>query len=103
MCPAFWEACDETWSDSTLAVSGRVLNRFETPLGGVTLRVEPSLGSIVARDVLIHNVSLGEHPTVKFLEPDDEFGAVGLIPEGERERYRLPPWGLLASSKRGDP
>jgi hypothetical protein len=66
-----------------------------TPLGGTTIDLSPTAGSITG-PLVIRNIDGSEHPAAYAAAPGLEAAAVGFVREDGRESCRLPPWGLLS-------
>lgn len=94
-CPAFWKAYSPEWANSVLAAAGVVGRVVITPLGGTTIELSATDGSITG-PLVIRNIDGSEHPAAYAAAPGVEAAAVGFVREDGRESCRLPPWGLLS-------
>lgn len=94
-CPAFWDACDSSWSVSLQAVAGQVLEASSARLGGISLLIQAEAGSLGSGQVWIRNIAVEEHPVARSIQRGSVVGMVGLREEEGRGFYRLPEWGLI--------
>jgi len=94
-CEAFWDACNTHWREELLAVRGVVESIAPTQLGGASLRVRVSGGSLAEERIGLRSVSAAEHPALLRMVEGSELHAVGLRPEPSESIYRLPAWASL--------
>lgn len=76
-CPAFWAACDTNWADELIALRGQITSATTTPLGGITLLLDSSEGSVLGKTA-IRNVDPAEFPELAEFGAGDFGGFVGL-------------------------
>jgi RecB family exonuclease len=76
-CPAFWAASKTDWVDELIAARGKVTSATTTPLGGVTLLLDSSEGSVLGT-AAIRNVDPTEFPELASIGPGHAVGFVGL-------------------------
>lgn len=94
-CDAFWQAIDNTWNPSLLALRGSAGPVSHGQIPVVSFAVQPEAGSCGADEVQIRGLDLLEHPEAATLKEGDGVRLVGLREEAGRGTYRLPPWGRM--------
>jgi RecB family exonuclease len=76
-CPEFWAACNPNWTEEVIAMRGSVTSATTTPLGGVTLLLDSSEGSVVGT-AAIRNVARSEFPELESIGAGQGVALVGL-------------------------
>ena len=94
-CLPFWSSCTAEWASTFLAVHGIVSSAKSTPLGGVSLQIQPYQGSIAEPSVLLRNIDIDSHPSALHAGVGTEIAATGLRHESSRDSYRLTPLSSL--------
>jgi hypothetical protein len=76
-CPEFWAACNPEWADEVIAMRGGVTSATTTPLGGITLLLDSTEGSVVGT-AAIRNVAPTEFPELQPISAGQVVAFVGL-------------------------
>jgi RecB family exonuclease len=76
-CPEFWAACNTDWADELIATRGRVISLATTPLGGITLRLASTQGSVLGT-VAVRNIEPTEFPGLVGINTGHAIALVGL-------------------------
>jgi RecB family exonuclease len=76
-CPDFWAACSPDWADELLATRGHVASLATTPLGGITMRIESTQGSVLGT-AAVRNIEPTEFPGLTALDAGHAIAFVGL-------------------------
>ena len=76
-CGGFWAACNTDWADELIAMRGKVASRVATQLGGITLLIESTQGSVLGK-AAVRNIEPTEFPGLESLDPGHTLAVVGL-------------------------
>jgi RecB family exonuclease len=94
-CPEFWAACNTSWSDDLLAMRGRVTSIATTPLGGVTLQIASTQGSVLGA-VAVRNVEPAEFPGLMNMGVGDAIAIVGMRNDANERVFTTAPAARLS-------
>lgn len=102
LCPDFWSACDTSWAEKgVLAAAGQVARLIRTPLGGTTMQVSASAGTLGETVVTIVNADVSEFPLVADIAEDAVLLVVGLSEWHKHPgSYRMNRWTRVAFEPR---
>jgi hypothetical protein len=89
ICADFWTTCDESWSTEVVAAAGVVVQAFTTPLGGTTVEIEATMGSVKVGPTVIKQIDAAAHASVALAVPGAAFAATGLVADARGSGYRL--------------
>jgi RecB family exonuclease len=76
-CPAFWAACNTDWADELVAIRGPLASIATTPLGGITLRLDSTEGSVLGATA-VRNIEPTEFDGLADLDEGHAVSFVGL-------------------------
>jgi hypothetical protein len=94
-CPEFWTACDTSWSDELLALRGQVISIAATPLGGVTIQIASTQGSVLGT-VAVRNIEPAEFPGLMGISAGDAIAMVGLRNDPNEGVFTTAPAARLS-------
>ena len=94
-CSVLWAELDTSWAQDLLAVRGTVSKVTRTPLGGTSILVDMTDGSMEGPTVVIRNIDEIAHPDSVRAELGRELVAMGLQSEPDQGSHRLGPTGIL--------
>lgn len=94
-CAVCWAQMDSTWGEQVLAAGGIATKVVCTPVGGTSIDVKVTRGSVDEQAILIRNIDPMVHAAASRAVEGSDIIAVGLLREPGKSSFRLSPYGGL--------
>jgi RecB family exonuclease len=94
-CLEFWAACNTDWAEGVVATRGRVTSIATTPLGGITLRLDSTEGSVLG-STAVRNIAPTDFPGLASVDEGQAVSFVGLRHDRSEGTYTTGPGTRLS-------